>query len=233
MYAFVKRWTFLIILLIALGLFFYFDLQRFFSFNALKQHREFLITWTNQHYWLAVSIFILAYTFAVAISFPGATFFTLVSGFLFGVIWGTIYVVISATLGALGIFLAVKLALEPFMRKKTSKWIDKMRAGFQRNALQYLLILRLIPLFPFWVVNIASALLGVNTSIFIIATFFGIIPGSIVYVLIGNGLGHVLDQNKMPDLYIIFQPQILIPLILLALLTCLPSFYKYRKGKLL
>lgn len=231
MVAILKRWIFLIILIITLGLFFYFDLQRYFTFDALKQHRQFLLAWTQAHYFLAVSLYIAAYTLAVAISFPGATFFTLVGGFLFGIVFGTLYVVISATLGALGIFLAVRTALEPYMKKRASKWIDSMRQGFQKNAMQYLLILRFIPLFPFWVVNIAAALLGVNTSTFVFATFIGIIPGSIVYVLIGSGLGHVLDQNKMPNLNIIFQPEILIPLILLAILSCLPSIYKFIKGR--
>ena len=231
MYQFVKRFAALIILLCGLIAFFYFNLDEYFNFETLKQHRQMLLDWTDAHYFLAAFIFILIYILAVATSIPGATFLTLASGFLFGIYWGTLFVVFSATVGSLIIFLAVKLAFESIIAKRAQKWVGKMRKGFQRGAFQYLLILRLIPIFPFWVVNIVPALLGVRTSTFIITTLIGIIPGSFIYVLLGSGLGKIFDQNQTPNLGIIFEPQILIPLIALALLSFLPLLYKSYKRK--
>jgi uncharacterized membrane protein YdjX (TVP38/TMEM64 family) len=106
-----------------------------------------------------------------------------------------------------------------------------MRKGFNDNAFQYLLSLRLIPVIPFWVVNIVPAALGVQLKTYILATFLGIILGSFVYVTIGNGLGHLFDLGQTPDLGIIFEPQILLPLIGLAVLSFIPSIYKSLKDK--
>jgi uncharacterized membrane protein YdjX (TVP38/TMEM64 family) len=228
---FLKRWVWLIILFFGLIAYFYFDLSRYLSFTALKHNHALFLAWTHQHYLLAVAAFMLIYIMAVAASIPGAIFLTLVGGFLFGIVWGTLYVVISATIGALCLFLAVRTALEPWIAKKAGPWVTKMRAGFQAHALQYLLMLRLIPIFPFWAVNIVPALLGVNTATFIFATFIGIMPGSFVYVTLGSGLGQLFDQNKTPDLSIIFTPKIFYPLIALGLLACLPSIYQFVKRK--
>lgn len=228
---FAKRWFALFFLLLGLAAFFYFDLNRYFNFNELKAHRESLNAWTQSHYVETVFAYIFLYIVAVALSIPGATFLTLVGGFLFGIILGTVYVVISATLGALCVFLAVRTALEPWIVKKANRWVEKMRLGFQQGAFRYLLVLRLVPLFPFWVVNIVPGLLGVRTSTFFITTLVGIIPGSFVYVLLGNGLGHLFDQNLTPNLRIIFEPQILLPLIALAVLSFIPTLYQRQKGK--
>ncbi|MBA3660153.1 MAG: TVP38/TMEM64 family protein [Gammaproteobacteria bacterium] len=227
----IKRWWALSILILAFILFFYFDLERFFSFEQLKFHRATLLTWTHTHYFFTVGIFMLIYIIVVAVSFPGATFLTLIAGFLFGILAGMVYVLVSATVGAICIFLAVRLALEPFILRKSPRWIMKLRRGFQGNAAHYLITLRLIPLFPFWIVNIAAALFGVSLSTFSWATFLGIIPGSLVYVLLGNGLGRILDRNETPNLSIIFEPQILLAFLLLALLAFLSSFYKVVRKK--
>jgi uncharacterized membrane protein YdjX (TVP38/TMEM64 family) len=106
-----------------------------------------------------------------------------------------------------------------------------MEQGFRDNALSYLLFLRLIPLFPFWLVNLVPAFLGVPLWTYVIGTFFGIMPGSIVYTSVGNGLGAVFDQGRTPDLSIIFKPEILLPIIGLAVLSLVPVAYKAIKGK--
>lgn len=230
MSAFIKRWLALILLIIALVAFFYFDLEKYLTFSALKSHHEILLNWTKEHYVFSVIIFMLIYIAVTAASIPGATLLTLMAGFLFGIYWGTLYVVISATIGALCLFLAVRTALEPWLAKKASQWINKMRKGFQRGAFNYLLTLRLIPLFPFWVVNIVPALLGVRTSTFFITTLVGIIPGSFIYVLLGSGLSDLFANNQTPNLKIIFTPSILIPLIALGILSLLPILYRHLKG---
>jgi len=227
----VKRWGLLAILSVLLGLFFYFHLYRYLSFDSLKMHRLVLINWTHQHYFQTIVSFMVIYTLSVAISIPGALFLTLMAGFLFGPLTGTLVVISSATLGAFIVFMAVELALREWVLKRASKWLQVMEKGFQKNAFSYLLFLRLVPIFPFWLVNIVPALLGISKRIFVIATFVGIIPGSFVYVLVGNGLGHIFDTNATPNLSIIFDPDVFIPLLALAFLSLVPVGYKYFKDK--
>lgn len=227
----IKRWSLLIVLIALLGLFIYFRLDQYVSFENLRAHRELLINWTEKNFFAVLVGFMLVYIIAVAISIPGAVFFTLTAGFLFGPTVGTISVVISATLGAFIVFLAVELAFREWIAKKAGRWLKAMEQGFHRDAFSYLLFLRLVPLFPFWIVNIVPALLGVSKRIFVIATLIGIIPASFVYVTVGNGLGHVFDTHKAPDLSIIFDPTILLPLIALACLSLVPIGYQYMKQK--
>lgn len=226
------RWLPLVTLAIILVAFYYSGLRDYLSFDYLKQHRYDLVTWTQNHYFTAALTYMLIYVAAVAISIPGATFFTLIGGFLFGIWWGTLFVVISATVGSFILFATVRLALDSWLAKRAEGWAAKMRDGFQQGAAQYLLVLRLLPIFPFWAVNIAAALLGVNALTFILTTLIGIIPGSFVYVLLGNGLGFIFDRNEVPNLSIIFEPMVLLPLLGLALLSLLPTLYQLLKKAL-
>ena len=225
----ILRWLPLFIILVALGFIIYFRLYEYLRFSMLQQNYQQLQYWTAQYYLLVVLAFIAIYIIAVAVSIPGATILTLAGGFLFGILPGTIYVVMSATIGACIIFLAVKTALGKWLSQKAGGWISRMEKGFQKNAFNYLLFLRLVPLFPFWAINIVSALLDVRFRVFVIATFFGIIPGTVVYISVGNGLGSILRANQIPNLAIIFQPVILIPILALALLSLVPILYKKRK----
>lgn len=227
----IRHWLPLMGLIGLLIFFFIAGLGQYLSFSALRDHRAVLIAWTQSHYLSASFLFIGSYTLAVAASFPGAVFLTLAGGFLFGIFWGVVFVVFSATLGAAGLFFAVRFALSDSLAMRASGWIERMRQGFARNAFSYLLTLRLIPLFPFWVVNIVPALLNIKAKTFILATFIGIIPGSTVYVMIGNGLGQVFDANQTPDLGILFEAKILLPLLALAALSLLPVFYSFITRK--
>ncbi|TNF65902.1 MAG: TVP38/TMEM64 family protein [Gammaproteobacteria bacterium] len=222
----------LIILIILLVIAYFLDLQKYFSFSYLQEQHVALAQWTETHFLLASMIFCVCYIIAVAISIPGASFLTITGGFLFGVVLGSIYVVISATIGAVIIFLAAKTALGSWFEKKASSYkLDKFAHGFEENAFSYLLVLRLVPLFPFWLVNIVPALFNIRTSIYTLSTFLGIIPGSIVYVLVGNGISSVIAENKTPNFGIIFEPYILAPLIGLAILSLIPVVYKKIKAR--
>jgi uncharacterized membrane protein YdjX (TVP38/TMEM64 family) len=225
----IKRWGLLCFLLILLGLFFHFKLYAYLSFEQLKTHRAFLVAWTQTHLILALLFSALIYIVAVAASIPGAWFLTLITGFLFGPILGTLVVVFSATMGAFLVYLAVKFALRDWVAQKTTKWLKLMEKGFQENAFAYLFFLRLVPVFPFWLINIIPALLGISVRTFIAATFLGIIPGSFIYVLVGNSLGHVFDTNQPPNLEILKDPILFLPLIALGLLTLLPILYRRFK----
>jgi uncharacterized membrane protein YdjX (TVP38/TMEM64 family) len=215
----------------AIALFFALGLDRYLSFEALRENRHALLEWRDQNRIAVVAIYIIGYAGVVALSIPGAVWMTIGGGFLFGTILGTLYVVVGATLGATLIFLAARYALRDYLRGKAGPMVRKMEAGFRENALSYLLFLRLIPAFPFWIVNLVPAFLGVPLRTYVIGTFLGIIPGSFVYASVGNGLGAVIDAGERPDLSIIFAPEVILPIIGLALLALLPIAYKWIKGR--
>lgn len=225
-YTKIKRFLPISILIMCLGLFFYFKLYQYFTFSSLQQHREQLTSWTQQYYLLSALVFCVVYIFAVALSFPGATLLTLLGGFLFGIALGSLFVILSATIGACLIFMATKTAFGDVLAKKAGPFVKKFEHGFQENAFSYLLILRLVPIFPFWLINIIPALLNINLRTFAFTTLIGIIPGSAVYVAVGNGLGAIFDSNQQPNLRIIFEPHILLPIIGLAILSCIPVAYQ-------
>ena len=206
--------------------FFLFELDAYLSFEALRDHRQILVAWRSDHFFLLVASFIALYGLMVAISVPGAVWMTISGGFLFGTVTGTAASVVGATLGAVALFLAARYVLGDTLRAKAGPTVRKMEAGFRENALSYLLVLRLVPLFPFWLVNLVPALLGVTLKTFLCATFFGIIPGSLVFTLVGNGLGSLLDAGEAPDLDIFFKPEILLPIAGLVVLSLIPVIYK-------
>lgn len=220
------RWLPILLLIAILVVVVAMGWYRYFTFEALAKHHQLLEKWTQQHYAAAVFIFLMVYIIAVAISIPGAVFLTLIGGYLFGIVAGTIYVVSSATIGSVIVFLAVRTALGSWLQARAQGWVSKMEQGFQKDAVSYLLFLRLVPIFPFWVINIVPALLNVSLRLFVMATFVGIIPGSLVYVAVGNGLGAIFASGKTPDLSIIFKPSVLIPILCLALLSLVPIVYK-------
>lgn len=228
---FLKRsWPVLLILLL-LGLALYFDLPHYLSWSIFQDYHDQIKAWSENNLALSVVAYMVIYTLSVAISIPGAVILTLIGGFLFGPLLGTLIVVVSATIGALLVFGAVKYFLGDWATKQAKGWIKKMQQGFSDNALSYLLILRLIPLFPFWVVNIVPAILNINVRIYTLATFFGIIPGTLVFVTLGNGVNHLFEMGQKPDFSIIFSPPILLPLIGLAILSFLPVIYQRFRRK--
>ena len=180
---------------------------------------------------IAALLFMAVYAVATALSLPGGAILSITGGFLFGTLFGTLWVVIGATLGAVGIFLAARTALGDALRAKAGPWLARMEAGFQENAMSYLLVLRLVPLFPFFVVNLVPAFLGVNLRTFTVATFLGIIPGAFVYVSVGAGLGSVFDQGGEVSASSALTPEVITALVGLAVLSLVPVVYKKIKAK--
>lgn len=201
------------------------------TLDALKENRAALQTLVAENVVLAAAVYIAIYTVMVAFSVPGALIATLTGGFLFGTVFGGFYTVIGATIGATIVFLAAKTALGDALRAKAGPGIRKMEEGFRENAFSYLMVLRLVPLFPFFLVNLAPAFLGVPLRTYVIATFFGIIPGTFVFASVGNGLGAVFDAGDDPNLGIIFQPEILGPILGLAALSLVPVLYRRFSNK--
>ena len=227
-----SAWRAVPVVLILSGLvaFFAFDLNQYLSFETFSEHRQALIEWTEANTLLAVLSFMGIYALAVAFSVPGAVWLTIIAGFLFGTLEATFYVVMGATFGATVIFIIAKYSAGDYLCSKASGMVKKMEDGFNENAFSYLLVLRLVPLFPFWLVNLAPAIVGCPLRTYVVATFIGIIPGTFVYAMVGNGLGSVFEVGGSPDLGIIFSPQILGPIVGLSLLAMIPVAYKKYKA---
>jgi len=222
------RLTLVAVLIAGLAAFFFFGLDRYVSFESLRSNREMLQEFIARNGVLAALLFGAIYAVMVAFSLPGGAFMTITGGFLFGWLGGGLIVVVGATIGATALFLIARTAVGGFLEAKAGPFLLKMEDGFRENALSYLLAMRLIPIFPFWLVNLVPAFLGVSTATYVVATFFGIIPGTFVYALVGNGLGKLIEAGESTDtlLMTIFQPQFLAPLVGLAVLAVLPVIYK-------
>jgi uncharacterized membrane protein YdjX (TVP38/TMEM64 family) len=209
-----------------LAAFFALGLERYLSIDALRQHRSVLRAWVETSGVFAALVFMAVYIVTVAFSLPGALVLTITGGFLFGPIWGTVLVVISATLGATVLFSMARTALGDVLHAKVGAWLPRLEAGFREHALSYLLVLRLVPIFPFFIINLVPAFLGVPLSTFILGTFIGIIPGSFVYATVGAGLGSVFDAGRAFSLRGVLTPQIVTALVGLAVLALIPVVYK-------
>ncbi len=227
-----RRLVPLAVLLVGLVGFFALGLDEYAHVEALREHRQSLLDFVERYGVVAGLAFMLAYATVIAFSVPGGVVMTLAGGFLFGTWWGTGYVAVAATVGATVLFVVVKHALGDAVRAKVRPWLGKMEDGFNRNAFSYLLSLRLFAVFPFWVVNLVPAFLGVRLRTYVIATVIGILPATFIFASVGNGLGAILDAGGVPDLGIIRQPKILLPILGLALLALLPVAYqRYKKPK--
>jgi uncharacterized membrane protein YdjX (TVP38/TMEM64 family) len=200
---------------------------RYLSFSALAQNRDWLCGLVQQWGILAAFVYIALYATLVALSVPGAAILTIAGGFLFGTWVGGLCAVIGATLGATSIFLAARAGLAG-LAHRAGRFVEKLEAGFRADAFNYLLVLRLVPIFPFWLINLVPALVGVRLPTYMLATFLGIVPGTFVYASLGNGLGSLVEE---PDLAIIFKPRLFLPIVGLALLALVPVGYKHWRGK--
>ena len=206
------------------------------SFETLRANRDTLIAWRDAHYGLVALGFMAAYVAVVAFSLPGGAVMTLTGGFLFGLVAGASMTVLAATIGATAIFLAARHGLGDALHARLKARggegvLGRMERGLQENAVSYLLLIRLVPVIPFFVANLAPAFLGVRLRTFVLTTFFGIIPGSLVYTWIGVGLGEVFDAGDTPDLGIVFEPAILGPILGLAALAALPIGIRAVRGR--
>lgn len=220
-------WRLWPLMLIALGIaaFFVAGGSRWLSFDELQRQHQNLAALVQAHYWQAVIGYMAVYALIVALSLPGAVVLTLAGGFMFGAVPATCYIVLAATTGAVILFLATRSALGEPLRARAGPWMAKLTAGFQRNVWSYMLILRLVPLFPFFVVNLVPAFLGVSLRCFAVTTFFGIIPATYIYALVGTGLGDVVGAGS--DIKAALSPSIILGLLGLAALSALPILIKH------
>ena len=227
-FAWRRLWP-LLVLAAGLALFFSLGLQRYVTPAALADYSADLKALSAL--WWSPLVFMLLYAVAVAFSLPGGAVMTIAGGYMFGQVLGTLAVVLAATAGATALFLIAKTALGDALRAKAGPAVQRMEAGFRENALNYLLVLRLVPLFPFWLVNLVPAFLGVPLRTYVLGTFFGIIPGTFVFATVGAGLESVFSQGGELTLSGILTPEILTALIGLAVLALIPVLYKRFKAR--
>lgn len=202
-----------------------FGLHEYLTLDSIKAQKEEFQSLIDGNPLLAPIAFVGLYAAAVALSLPIATLLTLLGGFLFGAIQGTIMVVTAATIGATIIFLVAKTSLGATLREKAGPLYGKVEGNMKDNAMGYLFFMRLVPIFPFVLVNILPALFNVPLRIFIITTFFGILPGSAVYVYFGQQLGEI---NALSDLA---RPELLLAFALLGVFAVIPTLYTQYKNK--
>lgn len=181
--------------------------------------------YTAEHPILSALVFCLSYIAAVAFSLPIATLLTLLGGFLFGLWWGTLLVITSATIGACILFTAARTSIGQTLRQKAGELYKRIETNMRENAVSYMLFMRLVPLFPFFLVNIVPALFNVSLRSFALTTFFGIIPGSMIYINVGQQLGDITSLNDLVS------RDTLLAFALLGLLALTPTLYKTCKKK--
>ncbi|MGD9967577.1 MAG: TVP38/TMEM64 family protein [Hyphomonadaceae bacterium] len=198
-----------------------FGLFDLLSLETLRARRHDLLAFVTAHRFASLAIFIGIYALATLFALPGVLWITIAGGFLFGLATGALATALGATLGATGLFLAARHLFADALARRAGAFLSRLEAGFQRNAISYLLSLRLIPIVPFFIANIAPAFLGVRTTTFVATTFIGILPGVVAYTWIGAGLGAVFDAGGEPDLAS-FARQMAPALVALGLLSLAP-----------
>ncbi|OAI13239.1 hypothetical protein A1359_12610 [Methylomonas lenta] len=214
-------------LLMVVVVFFLFDGPQILSLENIRENRDALLEFTGRHYLSMLLLCGIGYIVSTAFSLPGGTVLSLLLGFLFGRWVGTFLIVISATLGAAAVFWLARYLLADWAQKRLqqSALSQKLLNGFDEDAFNYLLFLRLVPLFPFWLVNLAPAFTSVSMRTYLITTFIGIAPGSFIFANLGQSLGSIdsLDQ--------LFSWQTLLALSLLGGLSLVPVLSKRSQPK--
>lgn len=206
-------------IVVAFGAFFLLGGQKYVSLEAIKLHRDGLLDYCKDHYVLMLILAFLVYTVSTALSLPGGLMLSLTVGFLFGRWVGTALIVVAATLGATMVFLAARYLFADWAKNRMGGLAKKLNEGFTKDAFHYMLFLRLVPLFPFWLVNLAPAFTNIKLSTFVIGTFLGIIPGSFVFANLGQTLGQIeslqgLLSNEAVGAFVLLGIFALVPIVL-------------------
>jgi uncharacterized membrane protein YdjX (TVP38/TMEM64 family) len=211
-----RRWAVLGTFAAGLALFFALGGHEWLRFETLREHRDQLLAVTREQGTLALLLAFLAYVVVVALSVPGGAVASLAMGFLFGRWLGTLLIVAAATLGATLVFLAARHLFADAARRRLGPRAQRVVDGFEKDAVSYLLFLRLVPVFPFWLANLIPAFTPVSTRVFVLTTAAGIVPGSFVFSNLGESLGRIESPDQL------LSPRVLVSLGLLGLLALLP-----------
>ncbi|WP_367187031.1 TVP38/TMEM64 family protein [Roseibium sp.] len=239
----IKKWLPLAILVLLMILAFSQGLHKQLTLSNLIMRRQELAGFVDQNIVLAILTYMIAYTVSVALSFPGASLLTIAGGFLFGWVLGGFATVFGATVGACAVFLVARSSFGEVLTKRAGPFLSRLAEGFRNEAFNYLLFLRLTPIFPFWLVNIAPAIFQMPLSSYAIATFVGIIPGTFAFAFIGSGLDSVIEAQEAAnpgcaaagtcqvDVAALVTPQLLIAFFALGIASLIPVVLKKVRSR--
>jgi len=223
-----KTVVILLFIIAAFGFSFFSEL---INFEALKENRSEISGFRDENFILSIIVFWLFYFLLVVFSLPGAAVASVSGGFLFGLNLGLLINVTAASTGATVLFILVRYGLKSFKYNQSNEFDNnfavKIKNGLIQNQVSIMLILRLVPLVPFFLANILPALVSVRLFNFIWTTVIGIIPGGIIFTWIGAGVGEVFDRNEYPDIELLFNPAILGPLLGLTALILIPMILRH------
>lgn len=201
------------------------------SIDGLKASRGELLTFVHAHPGESLLVYVAVYVATVALSLPTALILTLAGGFLFGPWLGGTAAAVSCTLGAVIIFLISRLAVGDAVEAKAGPRVRALAEEIKKDAFFYILTLRLIPVMPFWLTNVAAALIAIRTTTFAVATLIGIWPVSVIYAGVGSGFGSLFDSGQPLSLHALVTPKVLAPAAGLAVLSVLPILYQRWRGR--
>ncbi len=221
-----KRWIPLLLIAALMIAAYVLGIADIVTYEKIQSRRETLSQFVMDNFVIASLLFIFTYIVSTALSLPIGIYLSLLGGFLFPQPLSTIYVVVGATIGASLLFWAAKTALGDLLREKVAPFLSKMKKGFNENAASYMLFLRLIPAFPFWLVNLAPAFLGVSFITYVWTTAIGILPGVIVFTQFGAGLNAIFEGDKQFSVDDILNRDIKIALGALAIFVLIPVIVK-------
>ena len=220
-----KKLLIIIVIVILVALFFYYDLGRYFTLESLKAHRAQLAAFYATHRVAMVAAFMALYVVQTALSLPGAAILSLAAGAIFGAVMGTVYANIAATIGATLAFLVTRYLLHDTVMQKFGDRLEKLNRELEARGLNYLLFLRLVPVFPFFLINLAAGLTRLPLRTFVIGTMLGIIPGGFVYCNAGASLATVTTLGEVAT------PRVLGSIALLGLFALVPVIYGKIRGR--
>ena len=221
-----KRFGPLLVVLLGIGAFFAAGLDEYLTFSALSAHYVELTGMVDARPVVAAVGFMVVYAVFVALSLPAGSLLTIAAGLLFGVWFGTLFALIGATVGSVAVFLVARSAAGDVLRRKAGPTMAKLQDGFKKDAFNYLLVLRLVPAFPFWLVNIVPAVAGVSLRTYTIATAVGIVPGTLVFANIGDTVDGYLAAGVTPDPAMLTDTCLLVAIGGLGLLALIPVVYR-------
>lgn len=215
-----------IALICAMALFFSYDLHRFLTLETLKANRQALLDYYAAHKVIMVAGFMALYIVQTALSLPGAAILSLAAGAIFGSLWGTLYANVAATIGATLAFLVVRYLLRDAVIRRFGARLEGMNRELEERGLNYLLFLRLVPVFPFFLINLAAGLTRMPLGTFFLGTLFGIVPGGFVFVNAGASLATVTSLSDVAS------PRVLGSFALLGLFALMPALYtRFRNNR--
>jgi uncharacterized membrane protein YdjX (TVP38/TMEM64 family) len=213
------------VLAAGIGSFFYFDLARYLTLDAIQENRDRLLAFSEQNHASAVAVFIGVYAVVTGLSLPGAALLTLTGGFLFGTVPGALFANAGATTGAVLAFLSARYLLRDWVESRFGDRLRSIEESFEKNAFSYLLTVRLIPVLPFFVINLLAGVTPARLATFVVTTSLGIIPAGLVYAYAGQKLGRIHSLEEVAS------PGVLLAFTLLGLLALAPTLYNKLSRK--